>query len=101
MRSSYPYEQAVDKVRQRRSRRAQRLNVLQRVRFASSLAAALPAERRVLARRGWAGEKSGLSEQPAVASDNHGLIASQNVPADSVDSRFRSAACRRVSFLHS
>jgi hypothetical protein len=28
-------------------------------------AAALPAERRVLARRGWAGEKSGLSEQPA------------------------------------
>jgi len=35
--------------------------------FASSLAAALPAERRVLARRGWAGEKSGLSEQPAMA----------------------------------
>ncbi len=30
-----------------------------------SLAAALPAEWRVLARRGWAGEKSGLSEQPA------------------------------------
>jgi hypothetical protein len=27
--------------------------------------AALPAERRVLARRGWAGEKPGLSEQPA------------------------------------
>jgi hypothetical protein len=27
------------------------------VRLASSLAAALPAERRVLARRGWAGEK--------------------------------------------
>ncbi len=33
--------------------------------LASSLAAALPAERRVSARRGWAGEKSGLSEQPA------------------------------------
>ena len=26
--------------------------------------AALPAERRVLARRGWAGEKSGLFEHP-------------------------------------
>ena len=35
------------------------------VRLASSLAAALPAERRVSARRGWAGEKSRLSEQPA------------------------------------
>ena len=34
------------------------------VRLASSLAAALPAERRVLARRGWAGEKSGLFEHP-------------------------------------
>jgi hypothetical protein len=44
-------EQAFDKVRQRRSRRAQRLNVLQRVRFASSLAAAL---------------LDGLSEQPAM-----------------------------------
>jgi peptidoglycan/xylan/chitin deacetylase (PgdA/CDA1 family) len=31
----------------------------------SSLAAALPAERRVSARRGWAGEKSGHFEQPA------------------------------------
>src|SRR6266850_6470467 len=30
-----------------------------------SLAAALPAERRVLARRGWAGEKSELFEHPA------------------------------------
>jgi hypothetical protein len=30
-----------------------------------SLAAALPAERRVSARRGWAGEKSGLFEHPA------------------------------------
>ena len=29
------------------------------------LAAALPAERRVLARRGWAGEKSGPFEHPA------------------------------------
>jgi hypothetical protein len=34
------------------------------VRLASSLTAALPAERRVLARRGWAGEKSGLFEHP-------------------------------------
>ena len=34
------------------------------VRLASSLAAALPAERRVLARRGWAGEMSGLFEHP-------------------------------------
>jgi hypothetical protein len=42
--------QAVDKVRQRRSRGAQRLNVQRRVRFASSLAAAL---------------LDGLSEQPA------------------------------------
>jgi hypothetical protein len=42
--------QAVDKVRERRSRVAQGLNVRQRVRFASSLAAAL---------------LDGLSEQPA------------------------------------
>ncbi len=35
------------------------------VRFASSLAAALHTERRVLARRGWAGEKSELFEHPA------------------------------------
>ena len=34
------------------------------VRLASSLAAALPAERRVSARRGWAGENSGLFEHP-------------------------------------
>jgi hypothetical protein len=34
------------------------------VRFPSSLAAALPAERRVLARRGWAGENRGLFEHP-------------------------------------
>jgi hypothetical protein len=31
----------------------------------SSLAAALPTERRVLARRGWVGEKSGHFEEPA------------------------------------
>lgn len=30
------------------------------VRLSPSLVAALPAERRVLARRGWAGEKEGL-----------------------------------------
>jgi hypothetical protein len=34
------------------------------VRLASSLAAALPAERRVLARWGWAGETAGLFEHP-------------------------------------
>jgi hypothetical protein len=34
------------------------------VRLASSLAAALPAERRVLARRGWAGENRGHFEHP-------------------------------------
>jgi len=34
---------------------AQRLNVRHRVRFASSLAAALPPERRVLVRWGWGG----------------------------------------------
>ena len=33
--------------------------------LASSLAAALPVERRVSARRGWAGEKAGLFEHPA------------------------------------
>jgi len=31
----------------------------------SALATALPVERRVLARRGWAGENSGLFEHPA------------------------------------
>ncbi len=36
--------------------------------LASSLAAALPGIRRVLARRGWAGEKSGLFEHPAYES---------------------------------
>ena len=46
--------QAVDKAPQRRSRGAQRLNVRRRVRFASSLAAAL---------------LDGLSEQPAMASE--------------------------------
>lgn len=34
------------------------------VRLSPSLVAALPAERRVLARRGWAGEKEGLFEHP-------------------------------------
>jgi hypothetical protein len=34
--------------------------------LASSLAAALFAERRVLARRGWVGEKAGLFEHPVV-----------------------------------
>jgi hypothetical protein len=44
---------------QLRSHFVQILNVPQRVRLRSSLAAALPAERRVLARRGWAGEMVG------------------------------------------
>ncbi len=38
------------------------------VRLASSLAAALLGTRRVSARRGWAGEKSGLFEYPALRS---------------------------------
>ncbi len=36
------------------------------VRLAPSLPAALPVERRVLARRGWAGENGGLFEHPDV-----------------------------------
>ncbi len=57
--------QVVEKARQLRSRIAQRLNVRDEVRFAPSLAAALLGVRRVSARQGWAGEKSGLFEQPA------------------------------------
>jgi hypothetical protein len=37
--------------------------------FVSSLAAAAPVERRVSARRGWAGEKDGLFEHPAGFAD--------------------------------
>ncbi len=40
-------------------------NVRLLVRHLADLAAALPEERRVSARRGWAGKKSGLFEQPA------------------------------------
>jgi hypothetical protein len=40
------------------------------VRLAFSLAAALPAERRVLARRGWAGENRSLFEHPARGSSD-------------------------------
>ena len=47
----------------------ERLNARHLVRFASSLAAALFGERRVMARQGWEGEKSGLSEQPAKDSE--------------------------------
>ena len=79
--------QAAEKVRQLRSRFVQILNgdpatsplggahrlgapysshrAHQRVRLGPSLAAALPAERRILARRGWVGEKSGFFEHPA------------------------------------
>jgi hypothetical protein len=38
--------------------------------FASLLAAAAPVERRVPARRGWAGEMSGLFEHPAGGSNS-------------------------------
>ena len=38
---------------------------VRKLRLRSSLTAALPAERRVSARRGWAGEKSELLEQSA------------------------------------
>src|SRR6185295_11135157 len=41
----------------------------QRVRLRSSLTAALPVERCVLARWGWAGEKSSLFEHPALTND--------------------------------
>jgi predicted ribosome quality control (RQC) complex YloA/Tae2 family protein len=57
--------QVVEKAHQHRSRIAQRLNVREEVRFAPSLTAALLGIRRVSARQGWAGEKSGLFEQPA------------------------------------
>jgi hypothetical protein len=57
--------QDAEKVRQRRSRIVQILNVPQRVRLRSSLAAALLGKRRVSARQGWAGEKSGIFEHPA------------------------------------
>ena len=39
--------------------------ICRNIRFASSLAAAWFAERRVLARRGWVGENDGLFEHPA------------------------------------
>jgi|CXWL01.1.fsa_nt_gi hypothetical protein len=45
---------------------ALRGSTYQSVRLAFSLAAALPAERRVSARRGWAGENGGHFEHPAV-----------------------------------
>ena len=50
------------------------------VRLASSLAAALPAERRVLARRGWAGEKSGLFEHPAWCTPGIPDVQTREVP---------------------
>jgi hypothetical protein len=55
---------AAEKAYQLRSHVAQRLAVQLRVRLASSLVAAWPAEQRVLARWGWVGETSGLFEQP-------------------------------------
>jgi len=55
--------QAIEINRQLRSRIVQILNVPQRVRLASSLAAALLGTMRVLARQGRAGKKSGRFEQ--------------------------------------
>jgi hypothetical protein len=43
-----------------------RASTYRSVRLGTSLTAALPVERRVLARRGWAGEKSGLFEHPEI-----------------------------------
>ena len=53
-----------------------------RVRLASSLAAALPAERRVPARRGWAGEKPGLFEHPAYCTPVIQDVRSSEIPAN-------------------
>ena len=50
-----------EKVHQQRSRRCVKRETLQK----EHPPAALPAERRVSARRGWAGEKSGHFEHPA------------------------------------
>jgi hypothetical protein len=53
----------------------------QSVRLASSLAATLPAERRVLARRGWAGEKSGFFEHPVWCSPVIPDVQISEIPA--------------------
>ena len=52
-------------------------SMYRRVRLASSLAAALPAERRVLARRGWAGEKDELVEHPELLWQQRHSVRSQ------------------------
>jgi cob(I)alamin adenosyltransferase len=62
--------QDVEKVRQLCSRVAQRLNVRQRVRFASSLAAALVGESRVWARRGGRVRNNGLFDHPVGYADS-------------------------------
>ncbi len=59
--------QDAENVRQRRSRLESILNVARGYASGFNSPAALLAERRVLARRGWAGEKSGLFEHPAEA----------------------------------
>jgi len=57
-----------------RSHFVQILNVPQRVRLASSLVAAWPAEWRVLARRGWAGEKDPFEHPAGVCSAGLSVI---------------------------
>ena len=66
--SGYPYRfsQDAEKGRQRRSHLESILNVAQRLRLRFSLACGLAAERRVLARRGWVGEKSDLFDHPLI-----------------------------------
>jgi len=57
--------QAVEKFRRGVLASVRDSKVRDEVSIVFSLGAALPAERRVLARRGWAGEKSGPFEEPA------------------------------------
>ena len=105
-------QQVAEKVRQRRSRIAQRLSAppgqtpihtgdeqsgVKGLRLASSLAAALPAEWRVLARRGWAGENDSLleySEGILVSAPNGNCWA-----YDGID-QFCSQPARNFDFSH-
>jgi hypothetical protein len=57
--------QDAEKVRQRRSRFAQTPTYPRGYASGPSLAAVLLGKRRVSARQGWAGERSGLFEHPA------------------------------------
>jgi hypothetical protein len=64
------------------------------VRLASSLAAALPAERRVFPHRGWAGEKSSFFERPSGV-----LLLSMTCDARRTPESSGPAVVRRSSFL--